>query len=54
MRYILRTKRNLEFYISKSVVGSDTGVVILTLFCEYGNKFINIDENHDSHHGKRI
>lgn len=53
MGYILRTKRNLEFYISKSVVGSDTGVVI-PFFCEYGNKFINIDENHDSHHGKRI
>lgn len=46
MRYILRRERNLEFYISKSVGGSDTDVGSYT-FCVYDSKFIDTDENSD-------
>lgn len=50
MGYILRIKRNLEFYVSRFVVVG--GIVVIPIgFCVCSSTFVDIDENHGSHRG---
>ena len=51
MGYILRIKRNLEFYVSRFVVVGGIVVVIPIHFCVCSSTFVDIDENHGSHQG---
>lgn len=50
MGYILRIKRNLEFYVSRFVVVG--GIVVIPIgFCVCSSTFVDIDENHGPHRG---